>query len=69
MGLITDQQLEKENLEAEKRAIKFNLNDLDFLLKLITDSMIKGSQLQQAVTTVIKLQKLKSELEKTQIKP
>ena len=69
MGLLGE-QLEKENLEeAEKRAIKFNLNDLDFLLKLITDSMIKGSQLQQAVTTVIKLQKLKSELEKTQINP
>tara|TARA_B100000131_G_C17739254_1_gene460330 strand:+ start:75 stop:284 length:210 start_codon:yes stop_codon:yes gene_type:complete len=69
MGLLGE-QLEQENLEkAEKRAIKFNLNDLDFLLKLITDSMIKGSQLQQAVTTVIKLQKLKSELEKTQINP
>ena len=69
MGLLAE-QLEQENLEkAEKRAIKFNLNDLDFLLKLITDSMIKGSQLQQAVTTVIKLQKLKSELEKTQINP
>ena len=46
-----------------------SINDLDFLLKLITDSMIKGSQLQQAVTTVIKLQKLKSELENNQIKP
>ena len=69
MGLLSE-QLEKEKKEiAEKNAIKFNINDLDFLLKLITDSMIKGSQLQQAVTTVIKLQTLKSELEKTQIKP
>lgn len=69
MGLLSE-QLEKEKKEiAEKNAIKFNINDLDFLLKLITDSMIKGSQLQQAVTTVIKLQKLKSELENNQIKP
>ena len=69
MGLLSE-QLEKEKKEiAEKNAIKFNINDLDFLLKLITDSMIKGSQLQQAVTTVIKLQKLKSELENNKIKP
>ena len=69
MGLL-GKQLEKEKKEiAEKNAIKFNINDLDFLLKLITDSMIKGSHLQQAVTTVIKLQKLKSELENNQIKP
>ena len=69
MGLLSE-QLEQQMKEiAEKNAIKFNINDLDFLLKLITDSMIKGSQLQQAVTTVIKLQKLKSELENNQIKP
>ena len=69
MGLLSEQLEQQKKEIAEKNAIKFNINDLDFLLKLITDSMIKGSQLQQAVTTVIKLQKLKSELENNQIKP
>ena len=69
MGLLSEQLEQQKKEIAEKNAIKFELNDLDFLLKLITDSMIKGSQLQQAVTTVIKLQKLKSELENNQIKP
>jgi len=68
MGLLTE-QLEREKTVVSDEATKFGMKDVDFLLKLILDSSIRGTELQQAVTTVIKLQKLKGELEKHQIKP
>ncbi len=70
MGLLTE-QLEKDNIKtaSNNEEVKFGIKDVAFLLKLILDSQIRGTELQQAVTTVIKLQKLKGELDKHQIKP
>ena len=68
MGLLTE-QLEKENKTTADESAKFGIKDVDFLLKLILESSIRGTELQQAVTTVIKLQRLKGELEQHQIKP
>ena len=35
MGLLSEQLEQQKKEIAEKNAIKFNINDLDFLLKLI----------------------------------
>jgi len=61
--------LEKQQEDQRKESAKFSVRDIDFLLKLINESSIKGSELQQAVQTVLKLQAIGKELSDYQLKP
>jgi len=50
------------NRENQQERVTLNLKDIEFLLSIIADYRIKGTDLNQAVTTVVKLQNFAKEL-------
>lgn len=59
--------LKRENQTEEK--VTLNLKDIEFLLSIIADCRIKGTDLSQAVNTVVKLQSFAKELKDHGVKP
>lgn len=59
--------LKRENQAEEK--VTLNLKDIEFLLSIIADYRIKGTDLNQAVNTIIKLQSFAKELKEYGVRP
>jgi len=62
MGLLS-----REDKAEEK--VTLNLKDIEFLLAIIADYRIKGTDISQAVNTIVKLQSFAKELKEYGIKP
>jgi hypothetical protein len=62
MGLLSREE------KAEEK-VTLNLKDIEFLLSIIADYRIKGTDISQAVNTIVKLQSFAKELKEYGIKP
>ena len=62
MGLLSREE------KAEEK-VTLNLKDIEFLLAIIADYRIKGTDISQAVNTIVKLQSFAKELKEYGIRP
>jgi hypothetical protein len=69
MGIINNENNDNpvpENTQVVVERPKFMISDTEFLLKLIADSRIYGRDINQAITTIQKIQDLHTLLLKTE---